>query len=85
MEVAAESLFLIALVSAFLAAIAALVLLRPKTEQGAQFQPLRSFVFLGSILSLVCMVLYLAAQHEVGEKSPSNAAANRSSIFVEAK
>ncbi len=84
MEVAAESLLLIALLSAFLAAIAALVLLRPKTERAANyFSSLRGFVFLASILSLVCIVLYMAAQHEVGGRSASSTAARQPSTFVQ--
>jgi hypothetical protein len=84
MDVAAESLLLIALLSAFLAAIAALVLLRPKTDRAANyFSSLRGFVFLASILSLVCVVLYMTAQHEVGGRSASSTAARQPATFVQ--
>lgn len=46
---------------------------------------LRGFVFLASILSLVCIVLNMAAQHEVGERSASSTAARRPSASVETR
>ncbi len=72
MEVAVVSLLLIALVGAFLAVVAALVLLRPKTERAVEFpDAMKQFVILASVLSLVCIVLYMIAEYATLESNAS--------------
>ncbi|MEK4031839.1 hypothetical protein WOC76_01690 [Methylocystis sp. IM3] len=85
MEVAAVSLFLIASVGAFLAVVAALVVLRPQRERAAiSPDAMKQFVILASVLSLVCIVLYIIAEYTTIEKSASNGSMIRQSGFVRA-
>ncbi len=83
MEVAAVSLLLIALVGAFLALVAALVLLRPKTERSVAFpQSMKQFVILASVLSLVCIVLYMMAEYATVGSSASIGSTIRPSASI---
>ncbi|RTL81022.1 MAG: hypothetical protein EKK29_18860 [Hyphomicrobiales bacterium] len=83
MEVAAVSLLLIALVGAFLALVAALVLLRPKIERAVEFpDAMKQFVILASVLSLVCIVLYLIAEYATHESSTSIGSITRPSASI---